>query len=183
MLMGGCVMLVILAGFDARVRAVDDRWGGPPVTVAVAARDASAGTVPELERVALPPAAIPPDAVTEVPAGAPLALALPRGAVVTRAHLDPRGPAAGLSGALRAVPVPVEASWGVTAGGWVDVWVLGVGDQPARQVATGRPVVELRDDTAATTALVGLEPREVAEVTAGLSVGRVLLAHAPAPRR
>lgn len=183
MVLGGLVLLTVLNSIDARVRTVDARWGGAPVPALVAAEDGPVGASPVVRRVALPPAAVPGDAATELPDDVTLALPLPRGAVVTHAHLDARGPGAGLPAGLRAVPIPVEPGWGVTVGGWVDVWVLGGGEAPARQVAAVRPVIELRDDTGVSTALIGLEPDEVREVTTGLSIGRVLLAHAPAPRR
>ncbi|HWB72454.1 MAG TPA: hypothetical protein VG452_09555, partial [Egibacteraceae bacterium] len=65
--------------------------------------------------------------------------------------------------------------------GWVDVWVLGAGDAPARLVARARPVLQVRGEGPASTALVGLHVDEVGEATAGLALGRVLLAHAPPP--
>ncbi|MDQ3537423.1 MAG: hypothetical protein M3415_01285, partial [Actinomycetota bacterium] len=125
--------------------------------------------------------AVPPAAVTKVPQGAVLAMALPEGAVLTEAHLDRRGPAAGLAEGLRAVPIPSEDGWGVVAGGWVDVWVLGAGDTPAQLVAESRPVLQVNHGDAGGTALVGLEVAEVGPTNSGLALGRVLLAHAPPP--
>lgn len=176
-------MLVVAAGvLQARLRAADARWGGAPVAVLVAASDLPVGApAAGLRRVDLPPAAVPPGAVDEVPETAVLAMALPVGTVLTHAHLDPRGPGAGLDPSLRAVPVPVDDSWGVTAGGWVDVWVLGAGEAPARLVGRARPVLQVRGEGTGTTALVGLHVDEVGEATAGLALGRVLLAHAPPP--
>ncbi len=103
--------------------------------------------------------------------------------VLTAAHLDPRGPAAGLEPGLRAVPVPVEDGWAVAPGGFVDVWVLGAEDGTAGQVAASRAVLEVADaqDGAGRTALLALREDEVAATTAGLALGRVLLTHAPAP--
>lgn len=177
-------VLVLAAGVQARVNAADDRWGGAPVDVWVATEDLPVGAPPTgLRRVALPPVGVPPEAVSgPVHAGAVLALALPAGAVLTGAHLDARGPAAGLHEQLRVVPVPVEEGWAVTAGGWVDVWVLGAGEEPAALVARSRPVVDVRHGTSATTALIALDQdAEVAAATTGLALGRVLLAHAPPP--
>lgn len=175
------LVLVTVAGVQLRVRAVDARWGGSPVTVFVAPRDLPVGAPAKaVERAVRPPAAVPPTAATgDPPDDATLAFALPEGSVLTESHLEPRGPAAGLDASLRAIPVPVEEGWGVAAGGWVDVWVLGVGDEPATLVGRSRPVLELREEE---TALVGLRQEdEVGPVTEGLALGRVLLAHAPPP--
>ena len=140
-----------------------------------------AGSPPTgLERVALPPAAVPPGAVRSPPEGAVLALPLPAGSVLTQAHVDPHGPAAGLPPELRAVPVPVEPGWRVEPGGWVDVWVLGAGDEPSRLVARSRSVLQVREERGELTALVALHRDEVAPVTAGLALGMILLAHTPA---
>lgn len=176
--------LTIAAGVQVRMNVADNRWGGAPVDAWVATDGLAVGSAPEgLRRVALPPAVLPAEAVRDpVDARAVLALALPAGAVLTRAHLDSRGPAAGLPDDLRVVPVPVEEGWGVTAGGWVDVWVLGAGEEPSALVARSRPVVEVRDTASATTALIGLHRGgEVAATTTGLALGQVLLAHAPPP--
>jgi hypothetical protein len=170
---------------QARVVAADGRWGGRPTSALVATADLTVGTslgsTGELRRVELPPASVPPGALDRAPGDAVLAYALPRGAVLTRAHIDPRGPAAGLAGDMRAVPVPVEDSWGVSAGGWVDVWVLGAGTDPAVLIARSRPLLEVREDGVRVTALVGLHIDEVGPATTGLALGRVLLAHAPPP--
>ncbi|HVL98367.1 MAG TPA: hypothetical protein VM324_03655 [Egibacteraceae bacterium] len=179
-------VVAVTGGLEARVQVAEDRWGGTPVRVLVAPADLPVGApATGLRRVGLPPAAVPPRAVVDPPpADAVLALALPEGAVLTAAHLDDRGPAAGLSEDLRAVPVPVEEGWLVTPGGWVDVWVLGPGDEPATLVARSRPVLEVRDDGPAMTALVALHAdNEVGPATAGLALGRLLLAHAPPPGR
>lgn len=175
------VLLVVLA-VALRIERADRRWGGPPVRVLVAERGLPVGAT-ELAVTAQerPPVAIPDGALTELPEGAALAFALPAGAVLTRAHVDPRGPAVGLPPGSRAVPVPVDEGWGVTAGGRVDVWVLGAEGEPARQVAHAAPILEVTDDETVTTALVGLAEGEVAATTEGLAAGRVLLTHAPAP--
>jgi hypothetical protein len=169
-------------GLSARIARAEARWGGPPVTVLVARQDLLVGaTELALRAVQLPPAAAPPGALAEVGEGAVLALALPEGSVLTSAHVDARGPAAGLSQGLRAVPLPVEDGWRVVAGGRVDVWVLGAGSDAALLVAEGRSVLEVAEDagTGAATALVGLAANEVGPVSEGLALGQVLLTHAP----
>lgn len=181
------VVLAVVALFGAaelRAARAERRWGGAGVPVLVAEADLAAGTRdPALRRAVLPPVAVPPGAVGDAPDGAVLALALPEGAVLTGAHLDARGPAAGLDAGLRAVPVPVEDGWAVAPGGFVDVWVLGADDGAARQVARSRAVLEVTPagDGAGLTALVGLTEDEVGPTTAGLALGGVLLTHAPAP--
>lgn len=182
MLLAALAVVAAGAVLDARVRAVDDRWGGVPQTVLVATRDLSVGDpVDAVRAVRLPPHAVPPEALSTVGSGAVLALALPEGSVLTSRHVNARGPAAGLDTGLRAVPVPAEEGWGVVEGGWVDVWTLGSGEQPSRLVARARPVLDVREDASGMTALVGLADREVSAVTTGLALGRVLLAHAPPP--
>ncbi|HVM14576.1 MAG TPA: hypothetical protein VM287_09660 [Egibacteraceae bacterium] len=170
------------AAVDAHVRSLQSAWGGPAVDVVVTTRSLAVGDALEgLRTVAVPPPLAPPDAVTPAQARGVVSLPVPAGAVVTRAHLDPRGPAAGLPAGLRAVPVPSEAGWGVQAGGWVDVWTLGGGEEPSALVAQGRPVLDVIEDPGGLTSLVGLSASEAEAVTAGLAVGRVLLAHAPPP--
>jgi hypothetical protein len=174
-------LLLLVAAAEVRVHRAEQRWGGAPVPVLVAQRDMGVGEpVDGIRRRALPPRAVPPAALAEAPAGARLALALPQGAVLTAAHVDPRGPAAGLPAALRAVPVAIEDGWGVVAGAWVDVWVLGDGGSASRLVARSRPVLEVRDEQRP-TALVGLAGAEVEAVTTGIAGARLLLAHAPPP--
>lgn len=167
---------------QARLDAAETRWGGAPVEVLVAAEDLPVGArEPALERRALPPAAVPPGAVLELPDDAVLALALPRGHVLAGTHLDVRGAAAGLAEGDRAVPVPVEEGWGVEAGGFVDVWVTaGPSDEAARLLARSSPVLAI-DPEQGPTALIGLAVDEVAALTEALSLGQVLLTHAPPP--
>jgi hypothetical protein len=175
------LLLAVAVGVEARVHAAEHRWGGAPVSVLVAAEDLPVGAAPTaVRRALLPPGALPWRPLAEVPDGAVLTLALPRGAVLTESHVAPSGPAAGLGEGLRALPVPVDEGWGVTAGGWVDVWVLG-GDAGATLAARSRPVLELRGEPPDISALLGLAIEEVTAVTAALSHGRVLLAHAPPP--
>lgn len=179
-LVGVLVVVAAALAVAARVERAEHRWGGAPVAVLVAAEDLPAGAqAPAVRSRALPPAAVPPDALAAVPEGAVLALPAPEGTVLTRAHLDPRGPAAGLPPGSRAVPIPVEPGWGVTAGGRVDVWVLGAEAEPARQVARAAVVLGVTDDGAAVTALIGLAADDVGPATAGLALGRVLLTHTP----
>lgn len=177
----GLVVVAMAVAVQVRVQRAEQRWGGAAVPALVAARDLAVGAPPDaLRRVQLPPAAVPPGAVTGVPTDAVLAQALPEGAVLTGAHLDPRGPAAGLPPGHRALPVPVQEGWGILAGAWVDVWVL-AGETPAHRVATSRNVLEVRTDGSGVTALVGLAQDEVAATSEGLAAGSVLLSHAPAP--
>lgn len=180
LLVGVAVATVLVAG-ELRVQAALRPWGGTPVSVLVAGADLAAGAPAEgLVQRRLPPGAVPPGALGGVDPETVLALALPAGNVLTSAHLQPRGPAAALGPAYRAVPIPVEVGWGVVAGGWVDVWVLGAGE-PADLIARSRPVLELREEGRAPTALVGLHGDEVSAATAGLALGQVLLTHAPPP--
>jgi hypothetical protein len=177
------LLVALLAlGAGARVRAAEQRWGGAPVRALVATEDLAVGEDPtgRLRTVELPPGALPDRAIARLPPGAVLALALPRGAALTAVHVDGVGPAAGLPADLRALPVPVEEAWGVTAGGWVDVWVLDA-DGAAALAAAARPVLELRGEGLGTTALLGLSTAEVDAITRALGQGTVVLAHAPAP--
>jgi hypothetical protein len=175
-------VLAFVALGELRIQSALARWGGTPVPVLVAEHDLAVGSSPGgVRRHSLPPAAVPPGALTAVPAGAVLAFALPAGNVLTASHLDDRGPAAALGAEARAVPIPVEDGWGLVAGGWVDVWVLGAADEPAVLVARSRPVLELREADRHGTALIGLEGDEVRAATTGLAVGQLLLTHAPAP--
>lgn len=176
-------LIVLALAVQHRVRAAEARWGGVPRTAYVATQDLPVGAgLDAVRRVRLPPLAVPASATADLPRDAVLALALPEGAVLTDAHLDVRGPAAGLAGHLRAVPVPTEEGWSVVVGGWVDVWVLGTGSEPASLVARSRPVLDVREDPRGTTALIGMAATEVGRTTEGLALGRVLLTHAPAPR-
>lgn len=171
-----------LAAVQWRIGAADRRWGGDPVDVLVATATLPVGQPPAaLTRRLLPPAAVPPGAVDAVPAGAVLAFALPAGTVLTADHLHPRGPAAGLRAGERAVPIPVEESWGIVGGGWVDVWLVSGSEAPAVLVARGRPVLEVVTAQRGSTALVAIGEAELEQVTTGLGLGRVLLTHAPPP--
>jgi len=182
MVVGITGVLLLVASAAQWSGSVDARWGGAPVRVFVASSDLAPGAkAGGLEERWYPPVVVPPGAVSEVTEGARLAFALPAGTVLTEAHLDPRGPGRGLAAGLRALPIPLEAGWGVEAGGWVDVWVLSAGEQPATLVARSCPVlqVEAADQTA--TALVAIPEAAIGAAAEGLALGRVLLAHAPPP--
>lgn len=174
------VVLVMVTALQARIERAEQRWGGPAVPVLIAARDLPVGSGDlDLRQVKLPQAAVPPGAVRDLRSGAVLSHALPEGSVLTVAHLDARGPAAGLAEGLRAVPIPVEEGWRIEDGGLVDVWVLGAGAEPATQVAGGRPVLDVTDHGTGRTALVGLDADEVGPTSEGLALGQVLLTHVP----
>ncbi len=178
----GLVIAIVVVAGEARVLSAERAWGGPAVEALVARTDLPAGAAPEVDVVRIPPSLAPPGAVGEVDADARLAVPLPQGGVLTATHLDARGPGATLDPEVRAVPIPVEAGWGVIAGSWVDVWVLGVGDEPAQRVASGAAVLALDvDDAGRATALVAIDDDAVAATTTGLALGRVVLAHSPTP--
>ncbi|MBW3606186.1 MAG: hypothetical protein KY460_15045 [Actinobacteria bacterium] len=173
-----CTM--VLLAVHAHVARVQARWGGPPRRALIAVDDASVGARPELRAVLLPPAMVPRDAPQSLEPDVRLALALPAGAVLTRTHVSPRGPAVGLDPHLRVVPLPVESGLDITPGGRVDVWVLAAAPGRAQRVARRRPVVGVADDDAdQPTALVGLATHEVAAALRGLAEGQVLLTQAP----
>ena len=168
----------LIAGAEARVAAVRAQWEGPPQRALVATTAGAVGQAPRVRVARLPPALVPPDAPHEVPDGARLAFALPAGSVLTRAHLSPRGPAAGLPDDLRVVPVPVDPGWDVRAGGRVDVWTLS-SPGTSQRIAERRPVLAVLADDDPPTALVGLTGPEVAAAMRGFAAGEVLLTHAP----
>jgi hypothetical protein len=181
------VVLAFADGQAANVRAAQDRWGGAgePVWRATATVPAGADVRGHLEQVRLPLAALPPDAVTApLQDESVLAITLVEGAVLTRAHLSPAGPAGALPPDQRLVPIPVEASWGVEAGSVVDVWVVAA-DRPAgapgddgrgpQPVATARPVLQVAAQGGRAVALVALHADDVAATTAGLSRGGIVL--------
>jgi hypothetical protein len=182
MLVTVLLILALLLAVQLRVASVEAHWGGAPVFVLRATADMPVGTRPRaVEPFALPAAAVPPRVIRDVPQNAVLSLPLPAGSVLTQAHLDPRGPTAGLPPGLRAVPISIEAGWRVESGGWVDVWVLGAGEEPSTLVASSRAVLQVREEQGRSTALVALRSDEVRATTAGLALGTVLLTHAPPP--
>jgi len=170
----------LLALDQYRVVRMRQQWGGPARRALVAVEDAHVGDHPRLRTVALPPAMVPPDAPQTVADGARLTLALPEGAVLTRAHVSPRGPAVGLDPGLRVVPLPVPPGLEIGAGARVDVWILTEGPDRSRRVAQGRAVLAVSTaDGDDPVALVGLAAGEVAATVAGLAAGDVLLTQAP----
>lgn len=175
----GLAVLLVLAGTEVRVRRAESRWGGAPVTAWVAETDTGVGQVPQLRQVRLPPGALPAAPADEPDAATPLTLALPEGAVLTALHVSPTGPAVGLPEGSRLVPIPVDAGWGVVAGGRVDVWLADTSGATAL-VAARRPVLEVRgEEPDRLTALVAVEEDDVTAVAGGLGTGSVLLSHAP----
>lgn len=174
-LLGGALLLAV----HSHVARVQARWGGPPRRALIAVDDATIGDHPQLRAVRLPPAMVPPDAPQSLEPDARLALALPRGAVLTRAHVSPRGAAVGLDPDLRVVPLPIASGVDIKPGSVVDVWVLDTAPGSSRRVASRRPVVGVTDDDDDPTALVGLETSEVGAALRGLTDGRVLLTQAP----
>lgn len=177
------IVSVIIGGLlvsQARILRAESRWGGSPIAVLVATQDAGVGEVPHLDRVQLPPGAVPDTAVTEVPPGGRLSAALPEGAVLTQMHISPAGPAVALPAGARLVPVPVDEGWAIATGGYVDVWIQLSDLQDPALVATGRPVLDVRtDESGDQTALVSIQAENVTDLTAGLANGSVLLSHAP----
>ena len=171
-------LVALVTAGELRVALVRDQWGGPPRRALVATADVPVGQVPHVRAVHLPPALVPDDAPQHVADSTRLAFALPEGTVLTRAHLSPRGPAAGLAHDLRVVPVPVDPGWDVRAGGWVDVWALSPSAGSTR-IAEHRPVLAVLSEDDPPSALVGLGTTEVAAAMRGFADGEVLLTHAP----
>lgn len=170
----------LLAVDQWRVAQAQRDWGGPPRRALVAVQHANVGERPRLRPVALPPALVPSDAPQHVPDDTRLALALPEGAVLTRPHVSPRGPAVGLDPSLRVVPLPVAEGLDIRPGARVDVWVLSDGPGRSQRVARGRPVVAVpSSDDDERVALIGLASDEVGRAVAGLTTGDVLLTQAP----
>ena len=173
-------VLALLTATRIQVRQAELRWGGPPVTAWVAEADTGVGEVAVLRRVRLPPDAVPTGALSAA-TDEPLTMALPEGAVVTAGHVSASGPAVGLPGDARLVPIPVDPGWGITAGAQVDVWVDD-GGTGTTLVAAGRPVVDVRDTGSGAgraTALVSMARDQVPAVTAALAQGAVLLSLVP----
>ena len=170
----------LLALDQWRVAHTQQRWGGPARRALVAVEHAHVGDHPAVRAVSLPPAMVPPAAPQRIADDVRLALALPEGAVLTRAHVSPRGPAVGLDPGLRVVPLPVPPGLDVVAGARVDVWVLTDGPGHSRRVARGRSVLAVSTaDDEDPVALIGLAAGEVAATVAGLASGDVLLTQAP----
>lgn len=175
------LLAVAVLGVDQwRVIHAQQRWGGPARHALIAVEHAHVGDRPQLRAVALPPAMVPAGAPGSIADDARLALALPQGAVLTRAHLSPRGPAVGLDPGLRVVPLPVPEGLDIVEGATVDVWVLTSASGASHRVARGRPVVGVTEgDGNDPVALIGLATGEVAATVRGLADGDVLLTQAP----
>ncbi len=172
------VAAVLVTG-QVRVARAQRRWGGPPRRALIAVTDTHVGERPSLRATLLPPAMVPPDAPQTVDPDARLALALPAGAVLTRAHVSPRGPAVGLARDLRVVSLPVQPGLDIHPGGSVDVWVLTAAPGRAHRVARQRPVVGVTTTDDESTALVGLASAEVGGTMRALADGQVVLTQAP----
>lgn len=176
------VVLLLVMLFGAwqanRLVAAQTQWGAAAVSVWRAVRTVPAGEPLDgvVRRVRLPQAAVPATAVTEpIDDDTVLSVALVEGALLTATHLSPVGPAVALPADERAVPVPVEAAWGIEPGVVVDVWAITDRDRPPEPLAQGRPVVQVSQDGPRQVALVALEETDVAATTASLARGRVLL--------
>ncbi|CAN5207155.1 hypothetical protein BH23ACT9_BH23ACT9_38140 [soil metagenome] len=175
-----CTALLLFGLLQAgRLAAAQAQWGGDGERVWRATATVGAGEDPgrTLRAVQLPRVALPAAAVTgPVPRGVVLALPLVEGAILTDTHLSPVGPAAGLAADERLVPIPVDRDWGIEAGSVVDVWAILDRSDPPAPLATARPVLQVRDDGPRPVALVALHQDDVAEATATLARGRLLLA-------
>lgn len=171
--------VLLFGGLQAgRLADAQARWGGEGAPVWRATTTAAAGhnAAQVVERIRLPRAAVPPTAITgRLPPSTVLALPLVEGAILTDIHLSPVGPAAALPPDERVVPIPVERAWGIEAGGVVDVWAVTDDREDPTPLATARPVLLLRDDGPRPVALVSLHEDAVAEATATLARGRLLL--------
>lgn len=126
-LRGIVVLVVLLALATTAVGRVARSPWGPPVTVAVATRDLAVGARVSgaVATARWPASLVPADAVApaEVARDATLALGVVAGTVLTGRHLRPGGPLADLAPGLAAVPVPLDALPGVTAGRRLDLVV------------------------------------------------------------
>lgn len=174
------ILLIMLFGSlqANRVATAQAQWGGRGEQVWRATRTVPAGqpVSDALRPIRLPRAAIPPTAITTaVDNAAVLAVPLVEGALLTELHLSPVGPAVALPDDERAVPIPVEQTWGIEPGIVVDVWAVVDSDQPPEALAQARPVLQLTDDGPRSVALVALHEDDVAATTATLARGRVLL--------
>lgn len=174
------VMLLMLFGaFQAnRLAASQSQWGGQGERVWRATRTVGAGQPVggAVRPVRLPRAAIPDTALTgALDRDAILAVPLVEGGILTRIHVDPIGPAVALPADMRAVPIPVEASWGVEPGILVDVWSVTTGDDAPQRLAQGRSVLSLNAEGPRPVALVAMHEDDVGAATAALARGRVLL--------
>jgi len=179
----GAVLLAVASGTLAAGQA------RPPAPTAaderlvlVAARDLAAGAVPapaDLRQARLPVAAVPADALAAgPPPGAPLAVPLRRGDLLTRRGLAAGAPAPGLRGYALAVGEGVEAG-PLAPGDRVDV--LAAAGGTATTVLTAAPVLRVvpGDQGRAALVVLGVSPR-AAEALAAARAGRTItLVQAP----
>lgn len=176
------VTLAAAAAYGWQVARVDARYGGAPVPVLVATRDLAVGEPPDgVVRRRLPPVAVPDDALREVPDGQVVAVPLLAGGVLTAAHLDARGPAAAVAADQRVLPIPLEPTWAVEGGSFVDLWALAGDATEGVPVARSRHVLQVTGEGTRPVALVVLDHHEVAPVVAALAAGHLVVSHAPPP--
>lgn len=176
------VVVVLLVGFGAmqagRLAQAQARWGGAGDRVwqATATTHAGGDVADFVAPVRLPAAALPPDAVTgPLPDRTVLALPLVEGTILTEVHLAAAGPAAGLPPDDRLLPIPIDRDAGIEAGSIVDVWAVEDAREDPEPIASGRSVLALREDGTRSVALVSVHEDDVAEATAVLARGRLLL--------
>lgn len=172
------LMMAFVAWQANRLTAAQAQWGGAGERVWRATQTIAAGEAlgTRVQPVRLPRAAIPQSAVTG-PVDRVMVLSVPlvEGALLTQVHLSPVGPAVALPADQRAVPIPVERSWGIEPGVVVDVWAVLDRDATPEPLAQARPVLQLSQDGPRPVALVSLHQDDVAATTASLARGRVLL--------
>lgn len=183
-LVGALALVVALlvqrtvAGAEARRAA----WG-PGETVVVATRDLPAGHVlrdSDVREVSLPPAAVPPGALTRVASGRVVRAPVFEGEVLLRPRLAGAGVvgvAALLPPGTRAVAVPVDPGTAppLRVGQQVDLVAVVAGDDgrpTAGVLAAAAPVVAVGERAVT----VALDPALVPRVTAALGAGAVTLA-------
>lgn len=147
-LRAAAVLLAALAVAGGAVLRVGRSPYGPPVPVAVVARDLDVGT-PLAGAVAAerrPAGLVPSDAVApaDVPPGATLAMGAVAGTVVTARHLRPGGPLADLAADDAAVAVPADAVPGAVPGRRLDLIVTRA-DGGGAVVATDARVLAAAD--------------------------------------
>jgi len=180
----GAVLLAVVSGQLAAGRTQPARPADPNQrAVLVAARDLAAGAIPtadDLRQARLPAEAVPADALAAAPPpGAPLAVALRQGDLLTRRGLG-AGPAMpGLRGYALMVGDGVEAG-PLVPGDRVDVLAAGGGS--ATTVLTAIPVLRVvpGDQGRAALVVLGVSARG-AEALAAARTGRsVTLVQAPA---
>lgn len=180
----GAVLLAVVSGVFAAGRARPAAAPAPTEerVVLVAARDLPAGAVPtaaDLRQARLPADAVPADALTpSPPPGAPLAVALRRGDLLTRRDVGAAPAAPGLRGFALVVGDGVEAG-PLVPGDRVDV--LAASGGTATTVLTAAPVLRVvpGDQGHAALVVLGVSARG-AEALAAARAGRsITLVQAP----